>query len=218
MTFDEFEIRKAQRARFYMEKLSQGISPIDDSIISDDSVLNNDKIRACFSYMIGVMETYEEALEGVSTPSKRHIYQKKKSFDLTAEERRKIYVTKDKLKVGEFVKNINTLIDENTMNPLKSSSVNKWLLRKGFLEIVVGKDGKNHKWPTVAGIEVGITKERFLSKTNFPYYAVLYGAKAQQFIADNIGEIIDINNEKSKKRYKVSSKVPIPDMPELNRH
>lgn len=194
--FDKKEILIAQRARMYMEKLSKGISPVDDSTIENDSVLNNSKVRNCFEYLIGVLETYEEALEGVAEPQKQVFSKKKKPFHLKFEERLMIPVSDDSLKVSEVVKNINSLIDENSTRRLKSTAVNEWLLRKGFLEIIIGTDGRKHKWPTTEGIELGIHKEKFLSKTNFPYYSVLFDHCAQQFIADNIDEIIKINNER----------------------
>ncbi len=196
--FDKKEILITQRARMYMEKLSKGISPIDDSTIENDSVLNNSKVRNCFKYLIGVLETYEEALEGVAEPQKQVFTKKKKPFHLRFEERLMIPISDKKLKTGDFVKNINTLIDENVMRRLKISSVNKWLIKKGFLETVAGIDGKNHKCPTETGVEIGISKEKYMSKTGFPYLAVLLDRNAQQIVADNIEEIIEINNMKKK--------------------
>lgn len=201
----------------YMEKLVQCINPVDDSCVKNDSVINNEKIKLCFRYIANVLEFYEEVL--YSTPEKRHINQKKTPFDLSAVERLNIPVTNDYLKISEFAKNINTLVDENFSKTLKGSAINEWLLRKGFLEEVVTKDGKHHKWPTDAGLEIGIKKEQFFSKNHFPYYVVLYGRDAQQFIADNIGEIIDVNNEKKKsKRKKYADKLVIPEMPYLNKY
>lgn len=201
--FDKKEILIAQRAKTYIKKLSNGINPIDDTEIEADSVLNDKKVRACFNYIIGVLETYEEALEVVTQTDKRQVHQKKKKFELSNDERMRIPVLDDSLKVSEVVKNINSLIDENSTRRLKSTAVNEWLLRKGFLEIVVGTDGKKHKWPTTEGIGLGIHKEKFFSKTNFPYYSVLFDSRAQQFIADNIDEIIKINNERFQKLKKV---------------
>lgn len=213
---NETERRMSERARIYMEKLISGINPIDDMPISNDSIINNEKMKNCFRYIANVLEFYEEVLE--STPGKRHIYQKKMPFDLSMVERLNIPVSNDYLKISEFTNNINTLVDENFTKSLKSSSINEWLMRKGFLEEVVTKDGKHHKWPTEAGMEIGIKKEKFLSKDNFPYYVVLYGREAQQFIADNIGEIIVVNNEKKiTKKKEMSEKLVIPEMPELNK-
>ncbi len=212
---NEIERRTAERARIYIEKLISGVSPIDDTPISSDSVLNNDRIKRCFMYIANVLEFYEEALESI--PVKRHVYQKKMPFDLSMVERLNIPITNDYLRVSEFAKNINTLVDENFSKTLKSSAINEWLMRKGFLEEIVTKDGKHHKWPTEAGRGVGIKKEMFLSKDNFPYYVVLYGRDAQQFIADNIGEVIEINNERKSKKKKASERLVIPDMPELNK-
>ena len=212
---NEIERKTAERARIYMEKLISGVNPLDNSQVSNDSIINNERMKNCFRYIANVLEFYEEVLE--STPSKRHIYQKKMPFDLSLEERRNIPVTSDFLKVGEFANNINTLVNENFTKPLKSSAINEWLMRKGFLEEVVTKDGKHHKWPTEAGHGIGIIKEKVLSKNDFPYYVVLYGKEAQQFIADNIGEVIDVNNEKKKSKKKITEKLVIPELPELNK-
>ena len=40
-----------QRAKVYMEKLVQGIDPISDQEIPEDSVLNNVRLARCFFYI-----------------------------------------------------------------------------------------------------------------------------------------------------------------------
>ena len=40
-----------QRAKVYMEKLAQGIDPISDQEIPEDSVLNNVRLARCFFYI-----------------------------------------------------------------------------------------------------------------------------------------------------------------------
>lgn len=43
-----------QRAKMYMEKLAQGIDPISDQEIPEDSVLNNVRLARRFFYVSGV--------------------------------------------------------------------------------------------------------------------------------------------------------------------
>lgn len=47
------ELEKIERARIYMNKLANGINPIDDSEISDADIANNIRLSRCFSmYLI----------------------------------------------------------------------------------------------------------------------------------------------------------------------
>lgn len=45
-----------RRAKMYMEKLAQGIDPISDQEIPEDSVLNNVRLARCFFYMSGILD------------------------------------------------------------------------------------------------------------------------------------------------------------------
>lgn len=44
------ELEIMQRAKMYMEKQAQGIDPISDQEIPEDSVLNNVRLARCFFY------------------------------------------------------------------------------------------------------------------------------------------------------------------------
>ena len=50
------ELEIMQRAKMYMEKLAQGIDPISDQEIPEDSVLNNVRLARCFFYVSGVLD------------------------------------------------------------------------------------------------------------------------------------------------------------------
>ena len=214
MNFNERQIKMSQKAIQYMEKLLQGINPVDGSRIENESFVYDEKVRNCFRYIRSVLETHSEALQDI--PKNRHIYQQIEDFNLTFEERKSIPVTNDCISEKEFINNINTLIDANFVKPLKRGAVKKWLLRKGFLEEVVGYDKKKHKWPTDAGKEIGLSLEKRVSEENHVYTVMMFNRDAQQFVADNIGEIIEVNKEKRKRNRGTSEKLEIPEMPELN--
>ena len=42
------ELEIMQRAKMYMDKLAQGIDPITDEEVPEDSVLNNVRLAQCF--------------------------------------------------------------------------------------------------------------------------------------------------------------------------
>ncbi|MCI7727485.1 MAG: hypothetical protein MSH58_10195 [Clostridiales bacterium] len=50
------ELEIMQRAKMYMDKLAQGIDPISDQEMPEDSVLNNVRLARCFFYVSGVLD------------------------------------------------------------------------------------------------------------------------------------------------------------------
>lgn len=50
------ELEIMQRAKMYLDKLAQGINPITDEEVPEDSVLNNVRLARCFFYVSGVLD------------------------------------------------------------------------------------------------------------------------------------------------------------------
>ena len=42
------ELEKIKRAKMYMDKLANGINPIDETMVPDEDVVNNVRISRCF--------------------------------------------------------------------------------------------------------------------------------------------------------------------------
>ena len=49
------ELETLERAKMYMEKLANGINPIDGSIIPEEEVINNVRLSRCFFYVADVL-------------------------------------------------------------------------------------------------------------------------------------------------------------------
>lgn len=49
------ELETLERAKIYMEKLANGINPIDGSVIPDEDVVNNVRLSRCFFYVSDVL-------------------------------------------------------------------------------------------------------------------------------------------------------------------
>ena len=49
------ELETMQRAKMYMDKLAQGIDPITDRELPEDSALNNVRLARCFFYVSDVL-------------------------------------------------------------------------------------------------------------------------------------------------------------------
>lgn len=72
------ELETLERAKMYMEKLANGINPIDGSVIPDENIVNNVRLSRCFFYVSDVLRQVIE--NGGVTPQKKI---KKEPFSLT---------------------------------------------------------------------------------------------------------------------------------------
>ena len=81
------------------------------------------------------------------------------------------------------------------MLQLKHKSIITWLLNVGILKEEPGFDGKMKKYPTEAGIGIGIKLEHRMGMRG-SYDVIVYSPQAQQFILDNLDGIIVLNCQK----------------------
>lgn len=191
------ELEKLERAKMYIEKLAQGINPIDDTYAADSDIINNVRLSRCFFYVADILSKIIEN-GGITEP--KYIYTKSKpSFFLSEEEKKMLKAVDSPLSVKEIAEKINALKDESFPSNLKVTSIGKWLTEIGMLEIIKDENGKNKKIPTESGNSVGIITVQKISSYGFPYYPVLYTKAAQQFIYDNIDAVIELNNTAKKK-------------------
>ena len=98
------ELETLERAKIYMEKLANGINPIDGSVIPDEDVVNNVRLSRCFFYVSDVLRQVIE--NGGVTPQKKS---KKEPFLLTIEQREAFDFSAAPIPISEISKRINML-------------------------------------------------------------------------------------------------------------
>ena len=49
------ELEKMQRAKMYIDKMANGINPIDDTAAPENDVINNVRISRCFFYVSDIL-------------------------------------------------------------------------------------------------------------------------------------------------------------------
>lgn len=185
------EIEKIKYAKTFIDKLANGINPLDDTPISEDDVVNNVRLSRCFFYVSDVLR---QVIENGGVSFTKPVRQKKQEFSLSDEARLKIQISKSPISVREISAHLNSIIDLNITKKISAQVINNWLLNAGFLEIVSLPDGKRVKLPTVQGNEVGIFSEEKTGQYG-TYISILFSSQAQQFIYDNVETIIEMKFE-----------------------
>ena len=185
------ELETLERAKMYMEKLANGINPIDGSVIPDEDVVNNVRLSRCFFYVSDVLRQVIE--NGGVTPQKKI---KKEPFSLTVEQREAFDFSAVPIPISEISKRINRLSTNENMSTLSYAVIRDWLMSLGMLEHALDGNGKNVARPTPQGESTGIALEA-RNGANGPYFVVVYNLAAQHFILDNLDAIIDYNSVKA---------------------
>ena len=176
------ELEIMQRAKMYMEKLAQGIDPISDQEIHEDSVLNNVRLARCFFYVSGV-------LDQVIANSGRVVNTPQKDFFITDEELRRVNPSQEPIRITQFLDLIMNTINDTDRKRLKTTTITSWLIEKGFMSKQADADGKSKRLPTAMGERLGLSSK--LREGQYgTYQAVYYSTEAQRFLLDHLPEIL----------------------------
>ena len=186
------ELEKIEYAKSFIDKLANGINPLDGSPIPDDDIAKHVRLSKCFLYVSDILR---RVIENGGVHPVKTAKQHKKEFALTEKAREKIQISDTPLTVSEISNRLNALIDPETTKRISAAAINHWLLNLQLLESVAQPDGKTRKLPTEQGKELGIFTEERTGQYG-TYITVLFSSAAQQFIYDNIDAVIDSKNEK----------------------
>ena len=176
------ELEKIKRAKMYIEQLANGIDPISGNELASDTILNNVRLARCFFYTAEILQW----VINKGGPSKVS----KKPFEIPEINKDLIPLSDAPLPVTYLCNNINSAVDLDVYKKLPATRITGWLVKEGFLEEIQTEEGKR-KIPTEKSDLIGITSEEKISwYTRKSYIQVLYSKQAQQFVIDNLDEIL----------------------------
>lgn len=178
------EIEKIAYAKVFIDKMAQGINPLDDTPIPDGDLVNNVRISRCLSFVSDVLRRICDrgAVREYRAPHP------KEPFSVSPEVAESVIISDQPLPVSHFQRRIRSYAYENDMTPVSTNQIVNWLLSIDALTFVIRADGKRAKVPTDKGRDLGLIVERKNGRYG-TYDLILYTPKVQRFIVDNIGEI-----------------------------
>ena len=185
------ELETIARAKMYIDKLANGINPLDDTAVAENDIVNNVRISRCLFF---VSDTLRRVLEngGVGVTSRV----KKNKFKITAEELEKFAFSDRPITISEITKRINDIADTENSKKLSHNTITSWLSEIGMLKEMINTAGKKSKRPTAEGAELGIFVKERIGQHGI-YHVVLYNKSAQKFIVDNIPSVIENHSDKT---------------------
>ena len=177
------ELETMQRAKMYLDKLAQGIDPITDREVPEDSVLNHVRLARFFFYVSGVLD---QVIANGGTVG--HVA-KNVDFAISPEQLLKVQIQEYPVRITEFTDAVHRAVGDPQMKKPGVKKITDWLVEKGFMTQVTGPDGKTHRIPTEHGIKMGMST-RLRQTREGEYQAVYYDRNMQRFLVDHLGEIL----------------------------
>lgn len=173
------DVEKLNSAKMWIEKLANGINPLNDELVKDEDLLNNVHISRCLFY---VAELLNDVKAGASFARRSRI-----AFSLSTQDAVNIPISTPN-GIANFVRLVNGYIPEG-MKPLTAGQTIKWLRNEGLLHEVTKADGHKTNLPTEKGTAIGITTEVQRNPEGIEYQRVVYSIDAQRFMLNNIEAI-----------------------------
>lgn len=178
------ELETVQRAKLYMDQLSQGIDPISGRELPEDSALNQIRLSRCFFYVSGILEQVIRNGGQVGSAQKA-------DFSITPEQLARVQISAYPVRITEFADTVLQTVGNSAMKRPNVNKVTNWLLEQGLLTTEPTPDGKTRRIPTAAGTRIGITAQLRQSPEG-EYLAIYYDANAQRFLLDHLYTILQM--------------------------
>lgn len=178
------ELEKIAYAKMFIDKLANGINPIDNQPVAENDVVNNVRLTRCFFYVSDVLRQVIEN-GGTDVVKKKT----KAPFNITWEQLSNYHYSTSPISISEIARRINELIDTERMKKVTYKQLTTWLLSIGVLAEQTDESGKTSKYPTSDGEQLGISLVLRQSLRG-EYKVVVYNKDAQSFILNHLISMI----------------------------
>ena len=186
------EADKIAYAKMFIDKLADGINPLDDTRVAESDIVNNARISKCFSYVSDILQKVIDNGGAVSVPAKKERKPRKKPYYLLPQQAEQFHFSEEPITGSEI---INRIMEVGPQNEVKRFPKKKMLYWLAVLELITisYENGGRVYMPTPAGEEIGISLVECECEQG-TYSYLLYNKDAQHFIIDNIEAIVAFDN------------------------
>ncbi|MBQ5513870.1 MAG: hypothetical protein IIT83_09310 [Bacteroidales bacterium] len=183
-------IADLKKSKDYIDKLVEGINPVNGKPISTREVIYDYKVSRQLEFLSEYIKNEIKRLENNEKAKKEDEDDELMEFELTDTELKKIELSEKPISLADICNMLNHLRPSSKMRKLKSISAIEVLNAFGMIDRV-----RRKIIPTEQGTALGIQFKEFQSN-GATLTKVLYSKEAQQFVIDHLKEITEINKTK----------------------
>ena len=184
------ELEKIEYAKSFIDKLANGINPLNNMPIPENDIANNVRLARCFFYVSSILQKEIDR-------ERRNMPKEKKStrlpFSVTDEQLRNFEYSSSPISVLAMGRKINWLVREDIekkkIKKFSHKKIHYWLRSIGMIEWREWEDGQKKRFPTADGEAIGLILEIW---ENYGRKSpVIYLSEAaQHFIIDNMEAVL----------------------------
>ena len=190
------EVEKIAYAKSFIDKLANGINPLDDTPIPEGEIATKERISRCFHYVSGILDQHIECINSGTTVKNKANPKKKPvlpPFSITQEQLQKFEFSSVPITPSAMTKRINYLVKEEInakrMSPLSYKKIYYWFRALDMIEWREWENRKSKRFPTPKGESIGL-ELRIIKSYGGKKPVIYLNDDAQRFIIDNIDAVI----------------------------
>lgn len=181
------ELEQIEYAKMFIDKMANGINPLDNSKIKEDDLLNNIRISRCMFFVSNILKEVIDQGRLKKTPVK--------PLTLDTIDVERFVISSQPISITHLINNMNGIYLDAETDKIKRTHLTSWFLSKGLLEEKL-EDNKKRNLPTELGKQYGISCEVRVNRQGISYNAVLYDERMQKIVKSRIPEIVKMMYEK----------------------
>ena len=199
----EFDLEKLRIALTYISRMADGRNPATNQQVENE-VLDNPNVVRCLHFIRDVLE---EVQENHGLVGKKYT---RKIIDFPFEVLKEFSYRND-MPISYVLRQFAEPVEGERVRKPNAASVNKWLAANGYIEKRMVEGSRRESWfPLQKGLDIGMyTQKR--GDPGYEYVTILYGEKAQQFLADNLQLIVQEIEEMKKESVPKKEENPFTD-------
>lgn len=178
------ELETMQRAKMYLDKLAQGIDPITNQALPEDSALNQVRLARCFFFVSDILGRVITN-GGQIGPSGKNL-----DFMILPDQLARVQIMDRPVRITEFTDALWQAVGNPQMKKPSAKKITDWLIDRGFMTQVREQEGKFRRIPTEYGLGMGMST-RWSQSRNGEYQAVYYDQNMQRFLLDHVLAIFE---------------------------
>ena len=176
------DIVKLLEAKEIIEKLANGMNPIDHFPVESQHFLNDSRVIRPLFYLVQYIND--------ELASKRKLVPKPEKFVITDEQLATIRLPEGNIGINDFANAVNEVIDLTLSKKLSGAIVFKKLKELGILSESVNKEGRRRTITNENSATYGIESvTRFFNGR--PYTQVVFNEIGKEFLLQNLQKLVD---------------------------
>lgn len=186
----------------YLERLLSGHNPVNNAVIEDDTILMDDNVQRCFSFIVDILGRIvaepEITTKPVSSETKKKEVQiltyKPNSDEIISKmiQDREVPMVEMEGLISSYLPELF----EEEVKKISATRISNWLVDKGYLAKVEEDNGRYYREATEEGLLIGMTNNVVQNGDAGYYMQYRFTPKAQRFVFENLTEIANFKKKK----------------------